>query len=133
MRSFAGRVTAAATPIAPRTTDAPMRGAAVATPRAPTIATAIVEHDADPDQEDELVLLAERPDREGLEPLGRRVDHGAAHGDDRGGPGPKTAESSSADAERHPAASTPTVAPTPRRIRTSSCSAPTPTCVSIQA
>ena len=44
------------------------------------------EHDADPDQEDALVLLAERPDRERLEPLGRRVDRGAAHGDDRGGP-----------------------------------------------
>ena len=48
------------------------------------------EHDADPDHEDAFVLLAERPNREGLEPLGRRVDHGAAHGDDRGGLGPKT-------------------------------------------
>ena len=45
------------------------------------------EHDPDPDQEDDLVLFAERPDRERLQPLRARVDRRPSHGDDRGGAG----------------------------------------------
>ena len=46
-------------------------------------ATATIPEPTDPDQEGELVPLAERPDREGLQPLGSGVDRGPTHRDDR--------------------------------------------------
>ena len=41
------------------------------------------DHDDHPDDQRALVVRAERADRERLQPFGRRVDHGAADGDER--------------------------------------------------
>ena len=133
LRSLAGRVTAAAAPIAPRTTEAPTARRGCRTDAAPTIATAMPSTMPIPIRRTRLscspnVRIAKDLSHSGV--ASTAAPPTATIGED---PGPKTAESSSAVPSATPAASTPIVAPTPRRISDVACSASTPTCVPIQA
>ena len=80
-----GRLNAATAPTAARTISpvSPIHGRRIDT--MPRTAARMGITDDHPHHQGALVVRAERADRERLQPFGRRVDHGAADGDERRG------------------------------------------------